>query len=83
MGHYSKCTLWSLSLCMLLHIILVCRVGELSSDKWPFAITFRENGGWGIFRAGHIFERLRHNTDSYAAHTLPGPSYVHTSAHPM
>jgi len=30
---------------MLLHIVLACWVSVLLSNKWPFAITFSENGG--------------------------------------
>jgi len=35
---------------LLLHITLVCWVGVLSSNNWPFAITFSKNGGWAYFR---------------------------------
>jgi len=42
-------TLQISSLCMLLHIILVCWVGILLSNKWPFAITCSEYGGVGVF----------------------------------
>ena len=39
----------------LLHIILVCWVGVLLNNKWPFAITFSENGGWAYFREAMVY----------------------------
>jgi len=48
------CTLRVSSLCMQLHIILVCWVGILLSNKWPFAITFSENGGWVYFQEATV-----------------------------
>jgi len=39
-------------LCMLLHI---CWMGVLSSNKWPFAIPFSENGGWAYFQGWAYF----------------------------